>query len=78
MGAGMLYRIKVKGELDQTWSDWLGGPMIARELAQDGSVITVLTATDQPTLFGILDSIRDLNLILIAVISGEDKIELSE
>jgi hypothetical protein len=73
----MVYQIKVKGKLDQTWSDWLGGVKIAPELTQDGSVITTLTATDQPTLFGILDHIRDLNIILIAVISGEDKAELS-
>lgn len=71
----MVYQIKVRGELDQSWSDWLGGVKITSELVQDGSVTTTLTATDQPTLFGILDHIRDLNLVLIAVTCDDDKVE---
>ncbi len=73
----MVYQIKVRGELDQSWSDWLGGVKITSELAQDRSVITTLTVdgTDQPTLFGILDRIRDLNLVLVAVTRDEDKVE---
>ncbi len=58
----MVYQIKVKGELDQSWTDWLGAVKIASEWEEDGSTITILTVdtADQPALFGILDHIRDI------------------
>jgi hypothetical protein len=69
-----MYRIEIKGELDQSWSGWLGDVQISSHLAEDGSAISMLTVnvTDQPALFGILDHIRDLNLVLIAVTSTEE------
>ncbi len=65
----MVYQIKVKGKLDKSWADWLYGAVIASELEENGAVITTLTvdATDQPALFGILDRIRDMNLLPISV-----------
>jgi hypothetical protein len=65
----MVYQIRVKGELDQSWGNWLGDVRLTCETADDGSVITTLTAdfADQPALFGALDRIRDLNLVLISV-----------
>jgi hypothetical protein len=65
----MIYQIKLKGELDQSWSDWLGDVEITTELAEDGSMITAILvdAADQPALFGVLDRIRDLNFTLIQV-----------
>jgi hypothetical protein len=65
----MIYQIKLKGELDQSWSDWLGEVEITSEQAEDGSVITTIlvNAADQPTLFGVLDRIRDLNFVLLQV-----------
>ncbi len=74
----MMYQIKIKGELDQSWSDWLGGIEISTEMAEDGSVITTILvdAADQPALFGVLDRIRDLNLVLINVIGKENEAEM--
>jgi hypothetical protein len=65
----MIYQIKVKGELDKSWSEWLDNIQIGCEDQQDGTVITILTVdvTDQSTLFGILDRIRDLNILLVSV-----------
>jgi hypothetical protein len=65
----MIYQIKVQGELDQSWSDWLGEVEITAERAEDGSMITTLMvdAADQPALFGVLDRLRDLNFVLIQV-----------
>ena len=65
----MIYQINIKGELDQSWSDWLGEVEITTEQAEDGSVITAILvdAADQPVLFGVLDRIRDLNFTLIQV-----------
>jgi len=69
----MIYQINIKGELDQSWSDWLGEVKITTCVLEDGRVISRLTVNvpDQPALFGILDRIRDLNLVLIDVISKE-------
>jgi hypothetical protein len=65
----MVYRIKIAGVLDQSWTDWLGNLMIVPELQNDGSITTTLSvdAGDQSTLFGILDQLCDLNLTLIEV-----------
>ena len=73
----MIYQIKILGELDQTWSNWLGNAEIELALMEDGSVVTTLTVNvaDQPALFGILDRIRDLNLGLIKLIGMEDVAE---
>ena len=70
----MTYQIHIKGELDQSWSDWLGEVEITSCVTEDGGVISRLTVDvpDQPALFGILDRIRDLNLVLINVISKEN------
>lgn len=66
----MVYQIKVEGELDQSWSDWLGSVKITSDWMEDGRAITtmMLDVADQPALFGILDRIRDLNITLIHVI----------
>ncbi len=70
----MLYQIKIKGELDQSWRNWLGVTGMEHEMAEDGTTITILTneLPDQPALFGVLDHIRDLNLVLISVTSAKE------
>jgi hypothetical protein len=72
----MTYRIRLKGKLDRSWDNWLGENPLAYETADDGSVITTLTAdlADQSALFGVLDRLRDLNLALISV-NIVDKVE---
>ena len=64
-----VYQIRVKGLLDNKWSDWFNGMNIASEIQSDGSPITKLTGAviDQVALHGILSKIRDLNLELISV-----------
>ena len=63
-----LYLIRVRGALDERWSDWFGGVEMASEQAIDGSPTTLLTGTlDHAALHGVLDRLRDLNLILISV-----------
>ena len=65
----MIYEIRVQGELDQSWSNWLGSVQMIAEKQEDGSVMTTLRVdvTDQSALFGILDRIRDLNIVLFSV-----------
>jgi hypothetical protein len=65
----MEYQIIVRGRLDKSWSEWLDGASVASEFDENGVMITRLTvqATDQPALFGILNRIRDMNLLPISV-----------
>jgi hypothetical protein len=71
----MVYQIRVKGKLDESWSAWLGSLEIATELKEHGAAITTLTVdvVDQPALFGILDRIRDINLFLLSVRCDEEE-----
>ncbi len=62
------YEIKVKGHLDQRWSDWFE----SMELKHLEGNETLLSGplTDQAALHGLIERIRDLNLTLISVTSG--------
>jgi hypothetical protein len=59
------YRIRVRGHLDDRWSDWLGGLDIRRQ--DDGTTLLVGPLVDQSALHGVLACIRDLALPLLAV-----------
>ncbi len=63
------YQVRVWGELDESWSEWLDGMDVIHETDSDGSNITTLAGTDidQAALHGILNRIRDLNLTLLSV-----------
>ncbi|MFC2068017.1 hypothetical protein ACFLTP_03280 [Chloroflexota bacterium] len=60
-----IYRIKVRGQLDSSRSEWFEGWAITQE---EGG-ITVLTGQmiDQSTLHGILIKIRNMNLPIVSV-----------
>jgi hypothetical protein len=58
------YEIKIKGHLDSRWSDWFAGlklTYVGEETLLSGCL------PDQAALHGLLERIRDLNLILISV-----------
>ncbi len=63
------YEIRVKGKLDPHWSDWLMGIQLAH-LAGDETLLFG-TLPDQVALHGLLERIRDLNLTLVSVSSGQ-------
>ena len=62
--------IRVKGNIDPHWSEWLEG----LEIVHEGEDQTLLTGqiVDQSTLYGILTKLRDLglNLLLVRVMSA--------
>jgi hypothetical protein len=59
------YRIRLKEQLDQRWSDWLGGLNMIHEA--NGETVLVGEVVDQAALHGLLSKIRDLQLTLISV-----------
>ena len=63
------YEIKIRGRLDESWSEWFCGMSITRQDGSDGSPMTTLTGgvPDQTALRGILSKIWDLNLSLVSV-----------
>lgn len=63
------YEIKIKGHLDQKWSDWFAGLKLTY-LEGEASLLSG-PLPDQAALHGLLERIRDLNLTLISVTSGD-------
>ncbi len=59
------YRFRVKGHLNDRWSDWLGG--LAIQLQEDGTTLLVGPVVDQAALHGVINRIRDLGLPLLSV-----------
>ena len=65
MDQPIVYQICVEGLLDESWSDWLGGLTIARQM--NGETLLTGTVPDQAALHGTLDKLYAMNLILVSV-----------
>jgi hypothetical protein len=62
------YKIRVKGHLDERWSDWFDGLEITN--LENGEAMLYGEIVDQAALHGVLAKVRDLNLVLVAVSSA--------
>jgi len=62
------YQIKVPGQLDESWTDWVGEMTITVASEGDGPPVTILTGTvDQAALQGLLRRLYALGVPLISV-----------
>ncbi len=61
----MIYHIRVEGHLDRSWSERLEGMTV--NLLENGETLLSGPVADQAALHGLLNRIRDLNLILVSV-----------
>jgi len=63
------YRIGIKGRVSRDWENWFSAVRIEVKEEKDGSSVTYLESPiiDQTALHGLLEKIRDLNLILFSV-----------
>jgi hypothetical protein len=62
---GRFFEIRVKGHLDDSWSDWLEGLEV--KLLENGEMILLGQIRDQAALIGILNRLYGLNLSLLSV-----------
>jgi hypothetical protein len=59
------YEIRVKGQLDESWSDWLEGLEV--NLLDNGEMILFGHVGDQAALMGLLNKLYGLNLALLSL-----------
>lgn len=62
----VIYQIRVKGHLDDQWTDWFDGLTITLE--EDGDMLLTGPVVDQAALYGLLKKVRDLGLPLVSVV----------
>ncbi len=60
-----VYQIRVEGHLTDRWSDWFEGLAICKE--PNGETILSGLISDQSALFGMLNKLQALHLVLISV-----------
>jgi hypothetical protein len=63
----MQVEIRVRGQIDRDWADWLGGLTISHD--PDGSTVLSGSVRDQTALYGLISQLSDLGLHLVSVSS---------
>ncbi len=71
-----IYQIRVQGQLDASWSDWLGGLTITPQ--PDEETLLAGPIVDQAALHGILDKLYAMNLTILAVIQVKQDQEIED
>lgn len=59
------YEIRIKGHVDDRWTDWFAGLTITLE--EGGDTLLAGLVVDQAALHGLLRRVRDLGMPLISV-----------
>jgi hypothetical protein len=60
-----VFQIRVKGHLDQQWTDWFYGFSITLE--EGGDTLLTGRVADQATLHGLIKKVRDLGIPLVSI-----------
>jgi len=68
---GEFFEIQVRGQLDESWSDWLEGLEV--KLLDNGEMILSGYIGDQAALMGTLNKLYGLNLTLLSVSKADPK-----
>ncbi len=63
-------QIRVKGQIDERWSEWLDGLTITH--TEEGETVLSGEVLDQAALYGLIAKLRDLGLPLLAMSSVEE------
>lgn len=61
----LIYQIRVKAHLDETWIIWFSPLVVVNETNGEATLTGVIR--DQAELAGVLNKVFDLNLTLLAV-----------
>jgi hypothetical protein len=68
-----IYQIRIRGRIDESWSEWLGGlaitPQPDEETLLEGPIV------DQAALHGILDKLYAMNLTILSVVHVKNESE---
>ena len=57
--------IRVKGQIDQHWSEWFEGLAITH--TEEGETVLTGTVVDEAAMYGLLSKLRDFGLQLLSV-----------
>jgi len=68
---GEFFEIQVRGQLDESWTDWLEGLEV--KLLDNGEMILSGYIGDQAALMGTLNKLYGLNLTLLSVSKADQK-----
>ena len=61
-----IYQIRIQEQIDESWSDWLGGLTITPQ--PDGDTLLAGPVVDQAALHGILDRLYAMNLTILSMV----------
>ena len=61
----VIYEIRIEGQLNPGWSDWLDGMTIT--LLEGGETLLAGSLADQAALLGLLMKLHNFGLLLLAV-----------
>ncbi len=66
-----VYQIRIQGQIDESWSEWLGGLAITPH--SNGETLLTGSIVDQAALHGILDKLYAMNLPILSLVQATNE-----